>query len=133
MLTGSVGIHVLYCVTSCFWVINKGGFSIEQDETATAYKNDLSVFAQNLVHAPLMPYRSGSTVITGAEMKTKAEANGCITYANAADIQLEAPFNLTAPNFLPKAGSPALTGAVYNGDLDAFFTTGTLPWCIWYH
>lgn len=106
---------------------NKGGFSIEQDETATAYKNDLSVFAQNLVHAPVDAYRSGSTVITGAEMKTKAEANGCITYANAADIQLEAPFNLTAPNFLPKAGSPALTGAVYNADLDdAFFTkTGT--------
>lgn len=103
----------------------KGGFSIEQDETATAYKNDLSVFSDNLVHAVASPYRSGSTVITGAEMQTKAEASGCITYANASDINLESPFNLTNPNFAPKAGSPALTGAVYNGDLDAFFTTGT--------
>lgn len=103
----------------------KGGFSIEQDETANAYKNDLSVFGQNLVHAVADPYRSSSAAITGADMKTKAEANGCITYANANDIGLEAPFNLTAPNFLPKAGSPALTGAVYNGDLDAFFTQGT--------
>jgi hypothetical protein len=103
----------------------KGGFSIEQDETATAYKNDLSVFSENLVHAVASPYRSGSAIITGAEMQTKAEASGCITYANAADINLESPFNLTNPNFAPKAGSPALTGAIYNGDLDAFFTTGT--------
>lgn len=103
----------------------KGGFSIEQDETATSYKNDLSVFSDNLVHAVASPYRSGSTVITGAEMQAKAEASGCITYANAADINLESPFNLTNPNFAPKAGSPALTGAVYNGDLDAFFTAGT--------
>jgi hypothetical protein len=104
----------------------KGGFSIEQDNTGTDYKTDLSVFAQNLVHAVVDPYRASSaTTITGAEMKTKAEANGCITYASANDINLENPFSLTAPNFLPKAGSPALTGAVYNGDLDAFFTQGT--------
>ena len=35
------------------------------------------------------------------------------------------PFKLNAPNFTPKTGSPALTGAVYGGSLDAFFTTGT--------
>jgi hypothetical protein len=102
----------------------KGGFSIEQDETATAYKNDLSVFNDNLVHAVASPYRSSSTLITGDEMKAKAESNGCITYASANDISLEDPFNLAAPNFLPKAGSPALAGAKYDGDLDAFFTTG---------
>lgn len=101
----------------------KGGFSIEQDNTGTDYKNDLSVFAQNLVHAVVDPYRvSSATTITAAEMRTKAEANGCITYTNANDIGLEAPFNLTTPNFLPKAGSPALTGAVFNGDLNSFFT-----------
>ncbi len=58
-------------------------------------------------------------------MQAKAEANGCITYATAAEINLESPFNLTNPNFAPKAGSPALTGAVFNGDLDTFFTPGT--------
>lgn len=105
----------------------KGGFSIEQDSTASFYKQDLSVFNDNLVHAVASPYRTASLssiTLTGAEMQTKAEANGCITYTNANDIQLEAPFNLTSPNFLPKAGSPALTGAKYDGDLDAFFTTG---------
>jgi hypothetical protein len=103
----------------------KGGFSIEQDATGTDYKADQSVFAQNLVHAVADAYRASSaTTITGAEMKTKAEANGCITYASANDISLESPFSLTAPNFLPKAGSPALTGAVYNADLDTFFTQG---------
>jgi hypothetical protein len=103
----------------------KGGFSIEQDNTGADYKNGLSVFAQNLVHAVVDPYRvSSATTITAAEMRTKAEANGCITYTNANDISLQDPFNLTTPNFLPKAGSPALTGAVFNDDLDAFFTTG---------
>ncbi|NJO25539.1 MAG: hypothetical protein HC867_06925 [Bacteroidia bacterium] len=57
-------------------------------------------------------------------MKTKAEADGCITYTTAADIKLKAPFSLTAPDFTPDAGSPALTGAVYDADLDAFFTQG---------
>ena len=47
---------------------------------------------------------------------------------------LEAPFNWDAPNYLPKTGSPALTGAVFTG-LDAFFTNvayrgafGTTNW-----
>lgn len=103
----------------------KAGFSLEQDGTAQAYKDGLSIFKDNLVHAVVEPYKSGSTVITAADMKTKAESEGCITYTDAAGISLEAPFNLTSPNFTPKAGSPALTGANYGGDLDAFFTTGT--------
>lgn len=105
----------------------KGGFSIEQDSTASFYKQDLSVFNDNLVHAVASPYRTASLssiTLTGAEMQTKAESKGCITYTSAGDIQLENPFVLTAPNFLPKAGSPALSGAKYDGDLDGFFTTG---------
>ena len=63
-------------------------------------------------------------VITAAAVKTKAEANGCITYTNADQIMLEAPFNFDAPNYMPKTGSPALSGAVFTG-LDAFFTPVT--------
>jgi hypothetical protein len=37
---------------------------------------------------------------------------------------LTSPFTLNSPNFLPAAGSPALSGASYSG-MDAFFTTGT--------
>ena len=103
----------------------KAGFSLEQDGTAQGYKDGLAIFSDNLVHAILDPYKSNSTVITAAEMKAKAESEGCITFTNAADILLEDPFNLTAPNFAPKTGSPALTGANFGGDLDAFFTTTT--------
>ncbi len=34
------------------------------------------------------------------------------TFATTAELNLTSPFTLTAPNFLPKAGSPLLTGAV---------------------
>jgi hypothetical protein len=103
----------------------KAGFSLEQDGTAQAYRDGLSIFRDNLVHSVVEPYKSNTAVITAAEMKTKAESEGTTTFTNAADIQLEAPFNLTAPNFAPKTGSPALTGANFGGDLDAFFTTTT--------
>ncbi len=106
----------------------KGGFSIEQDSTAGFYKRGVSVFQNNLVHSVINPYltNANATVLTAAEMKTIAESNGCITYTNSADIKLKQPFNLTAPDFAPDAGSPALTGATYTGDFaDAFFIPGT--------
>jgi hypothetical protein len=103
----------------------KAGFSLEQDGTAQGYKDGLAIFRDNLLHSIVEPYKSNSTVITADAMKIKAESEGTTTFANAADIQLEAPFNLTAPNFAPKTGSPALTGANFGGDLDAFFTTTT--------
>jgi hypothetical protein len=36
---------------------------------------------------------------------------------------LEAPFNWDLPNYLPKAGSPALSGAVFTGLDASFFNT----------
>jgi hypothetical protein len=102
----------------------KGGFSMESASTANAFKTDTSVFRNNLVHALADPYKVDATaggVITAAEVKTKVEAAGTTTYATAAEIQLEAPFNWDVPNFMPKAGSPALTGANFAG-MDAFFT-----------
>jgi hypothetical protein len=115
----------------------KAGLSLESSSTADAYNNDISIFKNNLVHALTDPYRvdaAAGTIITAAQLKTKAEANGCITYTNANDIMLEAPFNWDSPNYLPKTGSPALTGASFTG-LDAFFTPvthrgalGTVNW-----
>ena len=115
----------------------KGGFSMESAATAEAYKNGESLFKNNLVHALASAYKveaAAEAVITAAALKTKAEAEGNITYAAANDIMLEAPFNWDAPNYLPKTGSPALTGAVFTG-LDAFFTSvayrgafGTTNW-----
>lgn len=102
----------------------KGGFSMESALTGTAFNNDSSEFRNNLVHAFADAYKvdaSAGGIITAAQVKTKAETNGGITYTNAADIMLTAPFNVDAPNYLPMTGSPALTGASFTG-ADAFFT-----------
>lgn len=104
----------------------KGGFSMESAATADAYNTDASLFKNNLVHALADPYKVDATaggVITAAAVKAKAEANGSITYPSANDIMLEAPFNWETPNYSPKAGSPALAGAVFSGLDAAFFTT----------
>jgi hypothetical protein len=87
----------------------KAGFQLESDSTAQAYLDGRSRFRHNLVYAVADPYRSGSSLITAADMRAKAEgADSCKTFSAAADIQLENPFNLAAPNFTPKAGSPAI-------------------------
>lgn len=88
----------------------KGGFQFESDSTAQAYIDGRSAFRHNLVHAVVEPYKTASTsLINAAGVKTKAEGvDSCKSYTAATDIQLENPFNLSAPNFAPKAGSPAL-------------------------
>jgi hypothetical protein len=103
------------------------GLSLESAATADAYNSDASIFKNNLVHALADPYKVDGTaggVITAAQVKTKAEANGCITYTDVNNIMLESPFNWDAPNYAPKAASPALSGASFTG-LDAFFTSVT--------
>ena len=113
----------------------KAGFQFESDSTAAAYIDGRSRFRHNLVHSVVEPYKVSSTsLINAAGVKAKAEGvDSCITYTAAADIMLENPFSLTAPNFLPKAGSPALTGASFFG-LSGFTTTtyigafGTTNW-----
>ncbi len=107
----------------------KGGFSMESDGTANDYSaaGGTSEFKNNLVHAVADPYRvSGltSATLTAAAIRTKAEAEGCKTYANAADIKLTSPFTITNPNLLPATGSDALAGASFTG-LDAFFSATT--------
>lgn len=103
----------------------KAGFSIESDASLEAYKNGESEFRNNIVAVFASPYKSSNdAVMTAAEMKAKAEGQGCLTLATREDVQLNDPFNLNAPDLMPKAGSPALTGADFSG-LDAFFTTTT--------
>lgn len=110
------------------------GFQFESDSTAAAYLDGRSIFRNNLVHAVADPYRVNSTTLTNAAaVRTKAESEGCITYSDWNSLQLENPFSLNAPNFLPKAGSPALSGASFTG-LTGFTTTtyvgafGTTNW-----
>ncbi len=113
----------------------KAGFQFESDSTAAAYIDGRSRFRHNLVHAVAEPYKVQSTsLINAANVQSKAEGvDSCKTFASANDVMLENPFSLTAPNFLPKAGSPALTGASFFG-LTGFTTTtyvgafGTTNW-----
>lgn len=105
-----------------------GGFVMESAATGNAYKTDSSVFKNNLVHALANPYSTAlgaEGALAAGDVKIKAELNGCITYTNADQINLEAPFNFDTPNYMPKAtGSPASSGAVFAG-LDPFFTQVT--------
>ncbi len=125
----------------------KGGFSMESAGTVQDYYVDnLSAFKNNIVAVYTNPYlvdSVGARVIATGHManpmtpedrtamineaksmiRAKAESEGNITLASREDIQLNDPFNLNAPNFLPKAGSPAASGANFTG-LDAnFFNT----------
>jgi hypothetical protein len=127
----------------------KGGFAVESKGSWDDYiTNGVSEFANNLVHAVAEPYYTDSATArifatktypgnpmssadqkamrqdAAAALKAKAEANGSITYADAAAIMLENPFYSTTPNFLPKAGSPALSGASFAG-MNSFFGTTT--------
>ncbi len=107
----------------------KAGFSIESKATADAYVAGLSEFKNNLVHSNTSTaiYRGDATalaVITAAAIKSKAESEGCVTLASADAAELTSPYYSTSPNFLPKTGSPALTGASFTG-MNSFFKSGT--------
>ena len=56
----------------------KGGFSMESNETAQAYKDGVSKFQNNEVQAydPLLNFKSTSTIFTAANMKVKALSDG---------------------------------------------------------
>lgn len=101
----------------------KAGFQLESDSTAAAYLDGRSRFRHNLVHAVAEPFKSGSSLVTAADMRTRAEgADSCKTYTSAAEIGLANPFSLTAPDFKPSASSPALNAASFFG-MSGFTTT----------
>ena len=107
----------------------RAGFSMESAATAQAYKDGLSEFKNNIVAVYTKSYNvqddGAKTVFaTNDALQAKAEAEGNRTLASRDAVQLTDPFNLTSPNFLPKAGSPALTGASFTG-MDSFFSTTT--------
>jgi hypothetical protein len=106
-----------------------GGFVMESSQTATAYTDGSAVFKNNLVQAVVSPYLTNDAgaqgVILAAAIKTKAESEGSVSLAAVADAQLTDPLNLSAPDFKPKAGSPALSGTWVSPDGSAFFTAVT--------
>jgi hypothetical protein len=100
------------------------GLSLESDSTVTFYRDGKSPFLKNLVHAVTAHFRaSANAYMTSAQVETKALADGNTKHATAEEIGLTDPFKLTAPNFLPKTGSPALSGADFTG-----LITGSSSW-----
>lgn len=112
-------------VNSILAGFKEGGFSMESSETVSAYLSGNSIFKNNIVTAMKQPYINNALDLLSVDaMKIKAEADGCITLANSAAVGLNNAFNLNAPNFLPIAGSVALSGtfvAPIAGD--SFFTS----------
>jgi hypothetical protein len=101
------------------------GFSMESDGTLNDYMNNVSEFRNNLVHASTNVYRSSNAnIASAAQIQTKAQNEGCITLATSAAADLTNPFYSITPNFLPKTGSPALSGASFTG-MNSFFTPTT--------
>lgn len=122
----------------------KGGFSIESKNTVNEYKaNDSVEFKNNLVHAYAKSFKldsaaayafasnapapvkdSTSKVVARgeAELRAKAESQGCQTFSNPADIKLTSTA-LANPTLRPATGSPALKAGDFSGAdfSDAFF------------
>lgn len=112
---------------SILMATQNAGVQLESVGTAQAYKDGITEFKNNLVHAINNPYAvagGAETVLTAAEFKAKAESEGCLTFATIDEIKLSNPLYSTTPNFLPANGSPALSGADFAG-LPNFFTAVT--------
>ena len=69
----------------------KGGFSIESNETAQAYKDGISKFQNNEIQAydPLLNFKSTSTLFTAIQMKEKALGEGNVE-KNYTKLEMEA-------------------------------------------
>jgi hypothetical protein len=109
----------------------KGGFSMESNETAQSYKDGLSEFKNNVVHsnnnsdvARLGSSSQPVTVLSKSELDAKLVADNN-TVLTSPDNVLTAPFNLTAPNLAPAAGGPAAGGVDFSGLDNTFFTATT--------
>ncbi|NNU33576.1 hypothetical protein HK413_04430 [Mucilaginibacter sp. S1162] len=112
----------------------KAGMDIDNDVTAQFYIDGVSGFKNSLLQSYGANYNVdpakliNTALLNAAGLKTLVEGrDGSKSYAVATDIGLTDPFNNQAPNLLPKAGSPALTGASFSATAlsDAFFTKVT--------
>ena len=87
----------------------KGGFSMESNETAQAYKDGVSKFQNNEVQSydPLLNFKSTSAVITAADMKLKAlsEGNKEVSYTKAEMETLSKPTWVSGWTRFPTKGN----------------------------
>jgi len=102
---------------------SKGGFRIQEDSTITYLLNGTSGFYNSYVHAAAGKSVEIDKVYTlaGGAIYTEASILALITGSNKSTVvtdvttlKLGDPFNNAAPNLVPSAGSPLLTGALFD-------------------
>jgi hypothetical protein len=106
----------------------KGGFSIESDASAGAYLRGESQFMNNIIYSVTAPFKISSVsadTLTALQMETKAIAEGCLKLNSSSEVGLNNPFNLLNPDFMPNAGSPAMSGSLFTGELSNSFFQST--------
>ena len=123
----------------------RAGLDLDDDSTASYYKQGLSSFYNSFLNAYGKPYQVDKLVgvpkiLDSATLASITQTtNGSPYFADASVIGLTAPFNNAAPGLQPKTGSVALTtnGKFDKGLLsDPFFTVtsyvgafdGTTDW-----
>lgn len=112
---------------SILMATQNAGVLLESAGTAQAYKDGLSEFKNNIVHANnnLFAVAGGAeSILSAAEFKSKAEADGCVSVTSIEEIKLTNPLYSLSPSLIPKDGSPALAGADFTG-LPSFFNQVT--------
>lgn len=101
------------------WV--KAGLLLESNGAYEKFISGGSEFKNNLVHAIAAPFKIGTDVTVANASAAAMQQVAGITPSTIDAIKLTDPFKLNAPNFLPAAGSPALTGAAFDGVLASGF------------
>ena len=109
----------------------RGGVRLQEDSTIAYYVGTSSAFYNSLLNAVTnnidvelgKSLAGGKTYDLSSVTNLTTGAYKSSILASAADAKLTDPFNNSAPNLKPAAGSPALTGALFDfGTLgDAFF------------
>ena len=109
----------------------RGGVRLQEDSTIAYYVGISSAFYNSLLNAVTnnidvelgKSLAGGKTYDLSSVTNLTTGAYKSSILASAADAKLTDPFNNSAPNLKPAAGSPALTGALFDfGTLgDAFF------------
>lgn len=130
---------------------SREAFRIQEDSTISYFLNGKSLFHKNYIHDQGLKFASVDKISTSASpytipnfptydlttIKGKYAASGTTEVSDVNTLQLTNPFNLAAPNVIPKSGSPLLSGADFTPTklTDAFFekvsfigAIGTTDW-----
>lgn len=95
----------------------KAGLDIDDDSTASYYKQGISKFYNSFLHSVTKPFQLTKLVAVPPSLDSATlvtittTTNLSAYYPDAATIGLTDPFNNAAPNLKPSASSPALTTA----------------------